>query len=224
MMRRIVKLSCAAASIVLLAAAARGGWVVTTVDDVPEHLVAGRGVDVTFTIRQHGMSPLSDRSPTVTLRQGKTSTRATAAQTKLAGQYSARITPAAAGEAVIVVNPDFGNQTHTLLPITTVAANAPAPAALAPSQRGRQLFVAKGCTTCHTHAAAPTDQPEYLGEVGPNLTGKRFAVDYLKQFLADPSIKPSSDANKRMPNLNLKPAEIAALVAFINESKVAVTR
>jgi hypothetical protein len=63
---------------------------------------------------------------------------------------------------------------------------------------------------------------------GPDLTGKRFATEYLRRFLADPSITPvpeeicSKDRSYcgspyEMPNLNLKDAEIEALVAFITK-------
>jgi hypothetical protein len=61
---------------------------------------------------------------------------------------------------------------------------------------------------------------------GPDLTGKRFVTEYLRKFLADPSITPapeevcSKDRSScgspyAMPNLHLKDAEIEALVAFI---------
>jgi hypothetical protein len=51
--------------------------------------------------------------------------------------------------------------------------------------------------------------------VGPELTDKRFAAAYLRDFLADPSIKPPT-TNARMPQLNLNDREISALIAFIN--------
>jgi len=60
------------------------------------------------------------------------------------------------------------------------------------------------------------------------LTGKHSPPEYLRKFLADPSITPVPEmiCNKdwsycgspyAMPSLNLKNAEIEALVAFINE-------
>jgi hypothetical protein len=52
--------------------------------------------------------------------------------------------------------------------------------------------------------------------VGPDLTGRRFTVDYLQRFLADPNIATTRGAGGfEMPNLNLAPREIAALAAFI---------
>jgi cytochrome c2 len=45
-----------------------------------------------------------------------------------------------------------------------------------------------------------------------------LAAEYLQRFLADPSMVGSGN---RMPNLNLKPPEIAALIAFINRQREA---
>jgi hypothetical protein len=84
------------------------------------------------------------------------------------------------------------------------------------------LFTAKGCNGCHLH-------DEAQGRIyGPDLTGKSFPSEYLRKFLADPSITPVPDmicskdgyycgSPYAMPNLNLKNAEIEALVAFINK-------
>ena len=55
--------------------------------------------------------------------------------------------------------------------------------------------------------------PEFKTDPKFDLTGKRFPNDYLKKFLADPTIKPAE-----MPNLNLNADEIEALAAFINKS------
>ncbi len=51
--------------------------------------------------------------------------------------------------------------------------------------------------------------------VGPELTGRRWPAEYLVRFLKDPSIGPQYGSS-RMPNLNLKDAEVAALIAFLN--------
>jgi hypothetical protein len=52
--------------------------------------------------------------------------------------------------------------------------------------------------------------------VGPNLTPRRYQADYLAKLLANPSIARTPGQQSTMPNLGLKTAEIAALVAFIN--------
>ena len=54
-----------------------------------------------------------------------------------------------------------------------------------------------------------------LGDVGPDLTERRLAADYLARFLADPSIKPATANGRRMPNLELRDEDIASLVAFL---------
>ena len=79
-----------------------------------------------------------------------------------------------------------------------------------PATRGVRLFAAKGCVGCHRHIEV---NPEHAADSKFDLTGKRFPPDYLKKFLADPSIKPAE-----MPKLNLKEDDIEALVAFINKS------
>ena len=80
------------------------------------------------------------------------------------------------------------------------------------------LFAAKGCVTCHVHGGV--DIKGQLANFGPNLTARRFPAQYLAQFLADPSIKPPASANgARMPNLALKQADIASLIAFINDER-----
>jgi len=77
---------------------------------------------------------------------------------------------------------------------------------------GLRLFTAKGCVGCHRHLEV---NPEHKTDTKFDLTGRRFQQDYLKKFLADPSIKPAE-----MPNLNLKQDEIEALAAFINKAVV----
>ncbi len=80
-------------------AAARGGWAVTTIDSVPTP-VPGRPIDVEFTIRQHGVTPVDlDEGVSITV----TSTDGTgrvfpAATTNVVGHYVAAVTFPAAGE------------------------------------------------------------------------------------------------------------------------------
>lgn len=82
---------------------------------------------------------------------------------------------------------------------------------------GKQLFVAKGCTTCHAHADIRRSTDTIYVDVGPNLTSyAKSKPEYLQMWLKDPtSIKP----NTEMPNLNLSGVEIDALVAFLTSKK-----
>jgi hypothetical protein len=53
--------------------------------------------------------------------------------------------------------------------------------------------------------------------VGPELTERPLAPDYVARFLADPSVSPSNRGrgDGAMPDLDLDQAEIAALVTFL---------
>lgn len=88
-----------------------------------------------------------------------------------------------------------------------------APTATPATMDGKALFLAKGCATCHIHAAVQTTNQVVTG---PNLTHYVVANDatrqYLRRWLADPkAVKPTT----MMPKLDLGPAEIDALIAFL---------
>jgi hypothetical protein len=77
---------------------------------------------------------------------------------------------------------------------------------------GRDLFVAKGCLTCHSHVE--TNQFREFGvEAGPDLTNFSAAPEYLRMRLKDPK---SVKSDSKMPQLALTEAEIEALIVFIN--------
>src|SRR5205823_14195680 len=42
-----------------------GGWAVVTVDDLPDYVVVGQPVRLSFVVRQHGMRPLDGLRPRV---------------------------------------------------------------------------------------------------------------------------------------------------------------
>jgi cbb3-type cytochrome oxidase cytochrome c subunit len=96
----------------------------------------------------------------------------------------------------------------------SVKSEAPVPVASAkdPVEWGRELFVAKGCLTCHSHLE--TNQFREFGvDTGPDLTNFSASPEYLRMRLNDPS---SVKSDTRMPKLTLSDAEIEALIAFIN--------
>lgn len=77
---------------------------------------------------------------------------------------------------------------------------------------GHDLFVGKGCLTCHYHA----DAAEYIQfriDAGPDLTNFSAAPEYLRMRLKDPK---SVKSDSKMPQLALTEGEIEALIAFIN--------
>jgi hypothetical protein len=81
-------------------------------------------------------------------------------------------------------------------------------------ERGRQLFLAKGCITCHYNSRA-ADRNDYwtIDNGAPDLSTYSAHPEVLFIRLKDP-VAAKSDA--RMPNLELKEIEIEALIAFIN--------
>jgi cytochrome c2 len=100
----------------------------------------------------------------------------------------------------------------------SASANSSTPAApdnpeISLEETGRQLFLAKGCITCHNHEEVLRTRETIFVDVGPDLS--KFTADpaYLSGWLKDPaSIKPKTE----MPNLGLSESEIEALVAFVN--------
>lgn len=196
-----------------------GGWATITLEDLPDYVVAEQPVPLTFTVRQHGNNLLRGLRPRVEAEAAGLETGAAATATG-AGQYTATLTLPQAGEWTVTIHSGFGKSRATLLPLRAIDAGTLAPRAVPESERGRRLFVAKGCVTCHLHREVGGRNESIA--VGPELTGRRFAADYLKLFLANPAIKASGRNGERpMPNLNLKPLEIAALAAFITAERQA---
>ena len=98
--------------------------------------------------------------------------------------------------------------------VAAPATPAPSPS-VAPSPDdvayGRALFSAKGCVTCHHHAAVPGSGA--FGDGNPDLTTFRWSAEYLRTWLKDPAaVRP----NTYMPDLGLKSEEIEALIAFLS--------
>jgi mono/diheme cytochrome c family protein len=205
---------------VLLAAAGFGGWAVITVDHLPDYAMAGQPFDLEFMVRQHGSTPLEGLRPRIEARSGGKELVTPAVAGKQAGRYAAKLTIPSTGDWTITLHSGFGSSRTTLMPIEVVAVGAQPARIVTESDRGRRLFVAKGCASCHVHRDV---REPVIADVGPELTHKRYQLDYLKRFLADPSIAVSPTATAKMPNLALKPAEIAALAAFINAEGRAAT-
>jgi len=80
---------------------------------------------------------------------------------------------------------------------------------------GRQLFLAKGCITCHynTKAASPNDYWTIEVTGATNLSNFTASPEILRIRLKDPS---AAKSDTQMPDLGLTEVEIEALIAFIN--------
>lgn len=98
-------------------------------------------------------------------------------------------------------------------PESKVAEVSSAPS-ISKQELGKQLFIAKGCITCHYNSKAGSPADYWTIEMGaPNLS--KFSADPKIIFmrLKDPA---SVKSDTKMPQLELKESEIEALVAFIN--------
>ena len=82
---------------------------------------------------------------------------------------------------------------------------------------GQQLFVAKGCITCHMNAKVPNSSDYWTinmeGATNTNLTNFSASPEILRIRLKNPQ---DAKSDTQMPNLGLSDAEIEALIAFIN--------
>jgi mono/diheme cytochrome c family protein len=191
-----------------------GGWAVVTVQDLPDYAVAGEPLTLTYQVRQHGEDPIPNLQGTVTAVSAGRTLQVDARPAAQRGSYSATLTMPNEGDWSITINSGYARTKARLIPLRAVPRGTQAPA-LASDERGRRLFVAKGCITCHTHS----DSKAEIGSGAIDLNGRTFAPQYLSEFLANPSIKPPATRGWQMPNLQLKQTEIAALVSFLNSSR-----
>jgi len=209
-----------AMGVVLIAAtpAAFGGWAVITVDKVPASLEVGRPVTVAFTIRQHGREGLRDLQPTVTVAPAHARrATVTAVAAGRPGHYAATVTALDTGAAVITIDANWREARVALLPVPVVPPRASLPTVTG-AARGRQLFVAKGCVTCHAKRDDPEVHAQHLVDIGPELTGRTWPADWLAGKLANPARFRTAGAGDDlpMPNLGLSDREIAALASYLN--------
>jgi mono/diheme cytochrome c family protein len=214
MNRKRCGLLVAVASLVAATTISAGGWAVITVDALPEYIRAGEPFTLAYTVRQHGARLVGGLHGRVEARAGMLQVVADARPGKHEGHYVAMLSVPKPGDWSLTIQSGFGGHgTLALLPLSAVE-RAARPAPLHPSGRGRQLFLAKGCATCHRieGKALPA------GPHGPPLLPHKFQAEYLAGILANPALlPPSANYAFRMPNLGLDPREIGALVAFIND-------
>lgn len=194
------------------AAYARGGWAVVTIKSPPDYLVAGKANELTFEMRAHGRVAASGFKSVVEARQGAKRVTGRTWETEKAGVYRASINIPSAGDWRVAITTNFGNSRARTLPWRAIPPGERVPR-LTDAERGRQLFAARGCVSCHVHRAVEVDGQ--MKTLGPDLSQPRFAARYVAQFLANPAIKPRSPDRPEMPNLGLEQREIAALVAFL---------
>ncbi|MBI4543959.1 MAG: cytochrome c [Gemmatimonadetes bacterium] len=200
-------------------AAFAGGWATITVEDLPDYVVARQPVTLAFAVRQHGRELLEGLAPSLEARAGELEVRAAATPGEGPGRYRAVLALPQPGDWTITLRSGFRSSKLALLPLKATEPGRPAPTPLPDTERGHRLFVAKGCLTCHLHAEV---RGSGAVPVGPELTGRRYPADYLAKFLADPASASPAKGTAKMPDLDLKPREIAALVAFLNTERHAL--
>lgn len=189
-----------------------GGWAVTTVDDFPDYAVAGKPLTLTWMVRQHGHTVLTDLHGSVEAVSGRQ--RFSIPASRSGGKYSVTLTFPTQGRWTMAIRHGFGGETRALPALRVVAPTQPTPAAIPEVTRGQRLFVTKGCITCHGEIKA-----------GPKLAGRRFDNAWLATFLAKPARSSALPRNEApMPDLGLLPREVAALVAFVNAPPQAAQR
>ncbi len=201
---------------------AAGGWAVISIASAPDYLEAGKSYRLEYTVRQHGRDLLSDLKGTVEVQPvegNRISVSALPASKK--GSYAATFTVPDADRMSLKIISGFsgggwGDLTVTSIPIVRTGKDRPT---LTLAERGRKLFVAKGCGTCHVNG----DVPEFaqvnrvLDKLGPELTGRKLEAAYVRQRLTNPSSLPPIGADVvRMPNLELGTGEVDALVAMLS--------
>jgi Cytochrome c len=212
-----------AALLALVTVAYAGGWDLVTVKDFPDFAVAGKTLELTFTVWVPSQDPLKGLHPVIhaTDATGR-AVRAIPKASAAPGEYTAALMLPEPGEWVVTIDTEYENAA-TLPPLKVLAPGTSAPIPFSLTTRGLRLFTSKGCNGCHLH---PDVKDGRL--YGPDLTDKRFAAEYLRRFLRDPSITAppemvwSKDRSiggspYAMPNLNLKDSEIEALVAFLSK-------
>lgn len=202
-----------------------GGWATVSITNPPAYLEAGKTYRLEYMVRQHGREPLGGLSGTVELRPmgmapaaGPITASAIAGSRK--GAYVATFRVPEGQRLSLKIQSGFsgggwGDLTVSGIPIV---GHGQLPPTLTPAERGRQLFVMKGCGSCHVNG----DVPEYaevnrvLDRVAPELTGRQLEAAYVRQRLTNPSsLPPIGSGPVRMPNLELAPEEVEALVAML---------
>lgn len=217
MIKRRVGIAVATAALLPATVAfASGGWWVHTVENLPEYLVVGEPVEMTISLRGHGMTLMSIGSIMDVRLTGPNDAAQTvkATPTERPGYYSANLVVSEPGEWSVAVQ--SGHMALELLPLKAIKVGDAPPARLTAVERGRHLYAAKGCVTCHGSSVSLAAQPGITRgitrvDTAPELIGASFRRGYIEEVLANPG-------ERMMPNLNLSRDEIGAIAAFLHSA------
>jgi len=151
-------------------AAYAGGWAIITLNDLPDYAVAGKPLNLTFAVRQHGVTLLSGLQPSVRARNATGLTVKTAVvRTGKPGEYSAALTLPQPGDWTIAIDSGFNSSATTLPILKVISPESPLPTPFSPNTRGARLFAAKGCVGCHRHGKSIRSAPQIPSSISlPN--------------------------------------------------------
>ncbi|MBI5842695.1 MAG: c-type cytochrome [Chloroflexi bacterium] len=96
-----------------------GGWAIITLDELPGEVTAGEPLNIGFTVRQHGVTPLAGLTPTITAQLSGTKevVRVSGKEEGEPGHYTATLTFPQSGEWTWSINAFI---TQTMPPLTVV--------------------------------------------------------------------------------------------------------
>jgi hypothetical protein len=229
MRKRVVMF--AAAALLVAATPYFGGWAVTTVHDLPTHLVVGQETTLRFSVRQHGEALISGLSPVLVVKRADAglltrATRIAARSTTRAGIYSVAFTPSEAGDVYLTIDAGWPQKLE-LRPMPVLASGtSPRVATAAGEERGRALFVAAGCNTCHVKADdASLLEADDVIQIGPALTGRTWPAEFIVKKVLDPrSVPVAAGQRSRMPQLEVSTENATLIAAYLNSRQVADNR
>jgi hypothetical protein len=127
-MRYLIALAAVATALVASGVAGAGGWATVGLDPLPTGVGPGEPWNPTMTILQHGKTPLSGLSPTITITLDDTGTsrQFTARETDEPGVYEASVVFPEAGAWRIVADSTFGDSRLTYGPVLIEPKGGPA--------------------------------------------------------------------------------------------------
>lgn len=118
-MRYLIVLATAAVTLVASSVASAGGWATVGLDPLPTGVGPGDTWNTNMTILQHGRTPLTGLSPTITItpEDGGRSETFAATETSEPGVYAASVVFPEAGPWRIVADSTFGDSRLTYGPV-----------------------------------------------------------------------------------------------------------
>jgi hypothetical protein len=119
-------------------AAHAGGWATAGLSSTPAGTAAGAPWVVDITVLQHGVTPMTDVSPTVTISKGQATKTFAAKPTGKAGVYRASVVFPTAGKWDYEIYDGFVVEPHTYPPVQI--GGAPAAATATPGDDGPNLL------------------------------------------------------------------------------------